>query len=76
MRMLNDQILAEQCYGDIDLILGGHDHDPCCKKQERRVTIIKSGNDFEEFSDITIKFNIDTREHEVIHKRVLITKEY
>ena len=46
MRMKRDIILAEQCFDDIDLILGGHDHDPFYEKKDGRVTIIKSGHDF------------------------------
>ena len=53
MRVDNDRILAEKCQNDIDLILGGHDHSSMHEKIGK-VTLIKSGSDFEEFSDIEI----------------------
>jgi 5'-nucleotidase len=61
MRLPNDRILAEKCQGDIDLILGGHDHSSVFEKIGQ-MSIVKSGTDFEEFSDI--KVNLQTREVE------------
>ena len=53
MRLPNDRILAEKCQGEVDLILGGHDHSSVFEKIGS-VSIVKSGTDFEEFSDIKV----------------------
>jgi len=53
MRLPNDRVLAQACQDEVDLILGGHDHSSVFEKVGK-VTIIKSGTDFEEFSDIKI----------------------
>lgn len=71
MRLPNDRILAENCQGEIDLILGGHDHSSVCEKIGN-VTIVKSGTDFEEFSDI----QVDVKTREIKRKRVIITSEF
>lgn len=55
MRWPNDCRLAENV-DEIDLILGGHDHDYEVKKVNGKY-IIKSGTDFREFSKITLMFN-------------------
>lgn len=68
LRMPNDRILAEKCQDDINLILGGHDHDPF-EERIGKITIIKSGTNFEEFSDLTI----DLTTNQVKRKQVLIT---
>ena len=52
------------------MILGGHDHSSLME-QYGRVTLIKSGSDFEEFSDVII--------HEsgnVERKRIVITDKF
>ena len=59
LRLPNDRLLAEECQDSVDLILGGHDHSSICEKIGR-VTIVKSGTDFEEFSDIEIDLNSGT----------------
>jgi hypothetical protein len=51
--------------------LGGHDHSSVCEKIGR-VTLIKSGSDFEEFSDITV--NQET--NEVDRKKIMITDAF
>ena len=71
MRLPNDRILAEKCQDEVNLILGGHDHSSVME-QIGKVTIVKSGTDFEEFSDLTI--NLTTLKVE--RKRVLITSEF
>ena len=68
MRLPNDRILAETCQSEVDLILGGHDHASVCEKIGR-VTLVKSGSDFEEFSDITI----DPETNNVDRKKIVIT---
>lgn len=70
MRLPNDRILAKNCPG-IDLILGGHDHSNACEIISG-VTIIKSGSDFEEFSDIKVDMTTRTVQRE----RVFITSEF
>ncbi|XP_022244035.1 uncharacterized protein LOC106461380 [Limulus polyphemus] len=55
MRWPNDCRLAENV-DEIDLILGGHDHDYEVKKVNGKY-VIKSGTDFREFSKITLMFN-------------------
>jgi len=56
-RMPNDRRLAEQCPG-LDLVLGGHDHDPF-RERVNGVPIIKSGTDFRELSKVTITLGGD-----------------
>lgn len=55
MRVPNDRLLAENVQ-DVDLCLGGHDHSYIAELCDRTgVVIVKSGTDFEEFSDITVE---------------------
>lgn len=56
-RTPNDILLADSV-PEIDLILGGHDHDYDVIKRPN-CYIIKSGTDFREFSKITLKINPD-----------------
>lgn len=67
MRSHNDRILAKECQ-EINLILGGHDHSSVYERVGQ-VTLIKSGTDFEEFSDITV----DLSTGDVLKERVFIT---
>lgn len=69
MRLPNDRILAEKCQGEIDLILGGHDHSSVFETIGK-VSIVISGTDFEEFSEI----RVDLKTRLVERKRVLITE--
>jgi 2',3'-cyclic-nucleotide 2'-phosphodiesterase (5'-nucleotidase family) len=39
--------------GEVDLIMGGHDHVTYCE-MVNGVMIVKSGTDFEEFSDVEL----------------------
>jgi len=57
MRWPNDIRLAENVE-EIDLILGGHDHDFGCRQVKGR-TIVKSGTDFRNYALITLTFNSD-----------------
>jgi 5'-nucleotidase len=70
MRLPNDRILAQNC-PQIDLILGGHDHSSVCEVVNS-VTIVKSGSDFEEFSDIKVDF----KTKEITRERVLISDQF
>jgi len=54
MRWPNDVRLAENVE-EIDLILGGHDHDYGCREVNGRM-IVKSGTDFRNFSVIMLTF--------------------
>lgn len=60
-RTPNDIWLADSV-PEIDLILGGHDHDYDIIKRPNSY-IIKSGTDFREFSKITLKINPDYVNH-------------
>ena len=58
MRSPNDRIFAASV-PEVDLCLGGHDHlylTELC--EETGVVIIKSGTDFEEFSDNSIELDV------------------
>lgn len=71
MRMPNDIKLAENV-DEIDLILGGHDHNYDVQVINGR-HIIKSGTDFRELSKVTV--NLDEPNNPVDVKRIEITKE-
>ncbi|XP_064639871.1 mannosylglucosyl-3-phosphoglycerate phosphatase-like isoform X2 [Lineus longissimus] len=55
MRWPNDRKLAMNC-PEIDMILGGHDHDYHVEKVNDR-WIIKSGTDFQNMTRVTVTFN-------------------
>ena len=61
MRWNNDSILAEHV-PEIDIFLGGHDHDYVVEKICDK-WVIKSGTDFREFS--FIELNLDTQTKQV-----------
>ena len=67
----NDRLLAEACQDDIDIILGGHDH-ISIQEEIGRITLIKSGTDFEEFSDLTI----DIETNQVKREKVVISDKF
>lgn len=58
MRLPNDRKLALEAGGDIDLVLGGHDHDaayePGSSNGTRVAPVVKSGTDFRNFSRIVL----------------------
>lgn len=56
MGLINDRKFVEQVQDEVDLVLGGHDHLSVCEKIGR-IWLVKSGSDFEEFSDITFDLN-------------------
>jgi 5'-nucleotidase len=61
MRMPNDRILASSV-PEIDLILGGHDHMTIAEMNENTgVFTVKSGTDFEEFSDLLLYFDVQSK---------------
>ena len=53
-RLPNDELLAENV-PEIDLILGGHDHDYVVKVVNG-VQIVKSGTDFRDLTEISVTF--------------------
>eukprot|EP00922_Rhytidocystis_sp_ex-Travisia-forbesii_P042846 GHVS01064060.1.p1 GENE.GHVS01064060.1~~GHVS01064060.1.p1 ORF type:complete len:647 (-),score=87.60 GHVS01064060.1:1782-3722(-) len=53
MRAHNDEKLAREAE-DLDLILGGHDHDYYGLKRIGKTVVVKSGSDFHEFSKLVI----------------------
>ena len=57
MRWPSDIRLAENVE-EIDLILGGHDHDFGCRQVNGRM-VVKSGTDFRNYALITLTFNSD-----------------
>ena len=58
MRVHNDRILAENIK-DIDFVLGGHDHIYVAEVSEiSGVFLVKSGTDFEDFSDVKVEFDV------------------
>jgi len=71
MGLTNDRVLAEKCQDDIDIVMGGHDH-LSVFEQIGKVAVVKSGSDFEEFSDLTV--NVDTKA--VTRSRVIISEDY
>ena len=57
MKTSNDRKLAKCGKGHIDLILGGHIHHSVFEDAtDETVCLIKSGSDFQEFSDIRYNF--------------------
>ena len=61
MRLPNDEILAEEV-PEIDLILGGHDHMTISEMNKNTgVFTVKSGTDFEEFSDMLLYFDVKSK---------------
>ncbi|UYV70694.1 hypothetical protein LAZ67_8000291 [Cordylochernes scorpioides] len=73
MRTPNDSRLAANV-DEIDLILGGHDHDYEIKKVNDKL-IVKSGTDFRQFSRITLDFSRGT-EVGVEVEAIDVTSEY
>eukprot|EP00922_Rhytidocystis_sp_ex-Travisia-forbesii_P028850 GHVS01042283.1.p1 GENE.GHVS01042283.1~~GHVS01042283.1.p1 ORF type:complete len:658 (-),score=70.28 GHVS01042283.1:144-2117(-) len=53
MRAPNDEILAREAE-DLDLILGGHDHDYYGVRRIGKTVVVKSGSDFREFTKLVI----------------------
>lgn len=53
MRAANDEKLAREA-NDIDLVLGGHDHEYYGVKRIGKTVVAKSGSDFREFSKLVI----------------------
>ena len=63
MRAPEDRILASKV-PEIDLILGGHDHSYIAEVDPTTgIVLIKSGSDFEEFSDFDVLFNATEAEY-------------
>jgi len=59
MRVPNDRILANKVK-EIDIVLGGHDHTYCVEvDKDTGVFLVKSGTDFECFSDIKMVCNVN-----------------
>ena len=62
MRLPNDQVFVDSVPG-LDLCLGGHDHMYVAEMRESTgAALVKSGTDFEEFSDIQINFGVSQDE--------------
>lgn len=54
MRMPSDYKLAEECAGQIDIILGGHDHH-YEDTIRNKIRILNSGTDFSDFTTVLVK---------------------
>ena len=52
---------------EIDLVLGGHDHNYKVVNCQG-VPVVKSGHDFQEFSQITVYFDVSEEEFESVKK--------
>lgn len=74
MRTHNDIKLAENV-DEIDLILGGHDHDYYVEKVNGKY-IIKSGTDFRQFSKIDVTLSPEIGGVEVQIKAVDVTADF
>lgn len=76
MRFKNDIELAKNV-NEIDLFLGGHDHD-YCSMQVNGKTILKSGSDFRELSTLDLDVNLSTKKVDKIDIRRIevISTEY
>lgn len=72
MHYEEDEIMARKAKpGSLDLILGGHDHLFLGKLvEETGVYIQKSGTDFENFSNLTILFDVGEDDFEEFNERV------
>lgn len=66
MRLEEDLLVSQACASDVDLILGGHDHDSVIQgdritvvndNAEGDIRIIKSGTDFRSFSRIQLSIS-------------------
>jgi len=76
MRIPNDRKLAEQV-PEIDLVLGGHDHQSISEMSENSgICIVKSGTDFEEFSDLTLYLGVSKQESEELIKEHQTAGDY
>jgi 5'-nucleotidase len=64
MRWPNDEKLAAEV-SEIDLILGGHDHDFGVKLVNGRY-VIKSGTDFRQFGKLDLRVNVDEKRLESV----------
>ncbi|CAG2174657.1 unnamed protein product, partial [Oppiella nova] len=69
MRWPNDCLLAQNV-SEIDLILGGHDHDYQCRRVNN-ILCVKSGTDFRQFSKIDIEF-IGSEKYEIKCKEISV----
>jgi len=67
MRIENDRILSQNV-GEIDFILGGHDHLSIGEISDKGVFIVKSGTDFEEFGNLEVYLNVTENEAEKLKK--------
>lgn len=72
MHYEEDEIMATNAsLGELDLLLGGHDHLFLGKLvEETGVYIQKSGTDFENFSNLTILFDVAEDDYEEFNERV------
>jgi 5'-nucleotidase len=54
-RLPNDEKLANEC-PELDMVMGGHDHDYVVKEQPNHTWIVKSGTDFRQLTELRVKF--------------------
>jgi len=69
MRWPNDKKLSDEV-SEIDLILGGHDHEYGCYEGKNSL-VIKSGTDFFDFSELQIELKSDSSIEQVVTRHTI-----
>jgi 5'-nucleotidase len=77
MRRPDDEnMMAQNTHEVVDVILGGHDHSYVRHlNQDTNIYLVKSGCDFETFSNLTILFGVEKQDADVYLESVAGTKD-
>ena len=72
MRVPDDNIMANGNSTDVlDLIFGGHDHSYVAElKEETGVYVLKSGTDFEVFTNFMVLFDVAEEDFKIYHDSI------
>ena len=72
MRVPDDNKMAENNKTDVlDLVFGGHDHSYVSElKKDTGVYVLKSGTDFETFTNFTVLFDVAEDDYKTYHESV------